>query len=232
MNTPLKPHILVVDDETDVCEVIQLNLTREGFSVTTAEDGQSALERLKEAAFDAAILDVMMPGMDGLDLCRAIRQDRNLRRLPILLLTARDSEVDQIVGLEVGADDFISKSASPRLITTRLKAVLRRAAKAVEVREIVKFGTLTIDRSRQEVNDPDGPVSLTSREYALLLLLAENPNRVFTRGDLLAIIWGDDVVVTERTVDVHIKNLRQKIGENGDLIETVRSVGYRVRRMA
>jgi len=232
MNAPLKPHILVVDDETDVCEVIQLNLTREGFSVTTAEDGQSALERLKEAAFDAAILDVMMPGMDGLDLCRAIRQDRNLRRLPILLLTARDSEVDQIVGLEVGADDFISKSASPRLITTRLKAVLRRAAKAVEEREIIKFGTLTIDRSRQEVNDPDGPVSLTSREYALLLLLAENPNRVFTRGDLLAIIWGDDVVVTERTVDVHIKNLRQKIGENGDLIETVRSVGYRVRRMA
>lgn len=225
-----KPHILVVDDEADVREVIQLNLGREGFMVTTAGDGQSALDWLRKESFDAAILDVMMPGMDGLALCRAIRQDPQLRPMPILLLTARDSEMDQIIGLEVGADDFISKSASPRLISTRLKAVLRRKEPLAERSDRLTFGTLTIDRSRQEVKDTTGALPLTTLEYALLLLLAENPNRVFTRGDLLSRVWGDEVVVTERTVDVHIKNLRQKIGENDDLIETVRGVGYRVRR--
>lgn len=225
-----KPHILVVDDEADVREVIQLNLGREGFMVTTAGDGQSALDWLRKESFDAAILDVMMPGMDGLALCRAIRQDPQLRPMPILLLTARDSEMDQIIGLEVGADDFISKSASPRLISTRLKAVLRRKEPPAESSDRLTFGTLTIDRSRQEVKDTTGALPLTTLEYALLLLLAENPNRVFTRGDLLSRVWGDEVVVTERTVDVHIKNLRQKIGENDDLIETVRGVGYRVRR--
>ena len=225
-----KPHILVVDDETDVREVIQLNLGREGYWVTTAADGQSALDLLREEPFDAAILDVMMPGMDGLALCRAIREDPQLRSLPILLLTARDSEMDHIIGLEVGADDFISKSASPRLISTRLKAVLRRKGPIEEGIGRLTFGTLIIDRSRQELQDAEGPLPLTTMEYALLLVLAENPNRVFTRGDLLARVWGDEVVVTERTVDVHIKNLRQKIGDNGDLIETVRGVGYRVRR--
>lgn len=230
MTMTQKPHILVVDDETDVREVIQLNLGREGYWVTTAADGQSALDLLREEPFDAAILDVMMPGMDGLALCRAIREDPQLRSLPILLLTARDSEMDHIIGLEVGADDFISKSASPRLISTRLKAVLRRKGPIEEGADRLTFGTLIIDRSRQEVHDVEGPLPLTTMEYALLLVLAENPNRVFTRGDLLARVWGDEVVVTERTVDVHIKNLRQKIGGNGDLIETVRGVGYRVRR--
>ena len=225
-----KAHILVVDDEADVREVIQLNLGREGFSVTTAGDGQSALDLLREKPFDAAILDVMMPGMDGLALCRAIREDPHLRPMPILLLTARDSEMDQIIGLEVGADDFISKSASPRLISTRLKAVLRRKGPIKEGIDRLTFGTLTIDRSRQEVKDSTGALPLTTMEYGLLLLLAETPTRVFTRQDMLARVWGDEVVVTERTVDVHIKNLRQKIGDNGDLIETVRGVGYRVRR--
>jgi len=222
--------ILVVDDEADVREVVQLNLSREGFDVETAPDGQTALEMLRAKSFDAAIVDVMMPGMDGLALCRAIRQDARLRRLPILLLTARDSEMDQIIGLEVGADDFISKAASPRLITTRLKTALRRHTQTAGGGETLSFGTLTLDLDRREVLDPEGPVSLTTREYALLLLLAENPNRVFTRADLLSRVWGDQVVVTERTVDVHVKNLRQKIGENGELIETVRGVGYRVRR--
>ncbi len=228
---PGKTHILVVDDEADVREVIQLNLQREGYLVTTAAGGEEALEMLRSADFDAAILDVMMPGMDGLDLCRAIRQDSRLRNLPILLLTARDSEMDQIIGLEVGADDFISKSASPRLISTRLKTVLRRREQVVEASETLSFGSLTIDRARREVRAPDGPLALTTREYSLLELLARSPDRVFTRGDLLAQVWDSDVVVTERTVDVHIKNLRQKIGENGDLIETVRGVGYRVRRV-
>jgi DNA-binding response OmpR family regulator len=220
-----------VDDEADVREVIQLNLEREGYLVTTAAGGGEALEMLRSTEFDAAILDVMMPGMDGLDLCRAIRQDSRLHHLPVLLLTARDSEMDQIIGLEVGADDFLSKSASPRLISTRLKTVLRRREPVVAAGETLSFGTLTIDCARREVRVPDGPLALTSREYSLLELLARNPDRVFTRGDLLAQVWDSDVVVTERTVDVHIKNLRQKIGENGDLIETVRGVGYRVRRM-
>ncbi len=228
---PGRNHILVVDDEADVREVIQLNLQREGYLVTTAAGGSEALELLGNADFDAAILDVMMPGMDGLDLCRAIRQDSRLRHLPVLLLTARDSEMDQIIGLEVGADDVLSKSASPRLITTRLKTVLRHREPVVAAGETLSFGSLTIDRARREVNSPDGPLALTSREYSLLELLARSPDRVFTRRDLLAQVWDSDVVVTERTVDVHIKNLRQKIGENGDLIETVRGVGYRVRRM-
>lgn len=224
--------ILVVDDEDDVRDVIQLNLNREGYSVTTAPDGKTALKMLGESRYDAAILDVMMPGMDGLDLCRAIREDKSIHNLPVLLLTARDSEMDQIIGLEVGADDFISKSASPRLIATRLKNVLRRQTQSAQVNteDFVTFGSLTIDRLRQEVKGPDGTIALTTREFALLGLLADNSMRVFTRSDLLSKVWGDDVIVTERTVDVHIKNLRQKIGDAGNLIETVRGVGYRVRR--
>ena len=225
----LRKRILVVDDEADVREVVQLNLDREGFKVETAPDGESALELLRQGSFDAAIVDVMMPGMDGLDLCRAIRRESSLHNLPVLILTARDSEMDHIIGLEVGADDFISKSASPRLITTRLKALLRRHEQQLSKAERLTFGTLIIDLARREIQAPEGPISLTTREFALLQLLAENPNRVFSRADLLSMVWGD-VVVTERTVDVHLKNLRQKIGSNSELIETVRGVGYRVRR--
>jgi DNA-binding response OmpR family regulator len=222
--------ILVVDDEADVREVVQLNLGREGFDVVTAPDGESALELLRQSTFEAAIVDVMMPGMDGLELCRAIRREPRLRSLPVLILTARDSEMDHIIGLEVGADDFISKSASPRLITTRLKAMLRRHEQQDTGINRLTFGTLTIDLARREIKGPEGPIALTTREFALLQLLAENPNRVFSRADLLSLVWGD-VVVTERTVDVHLKNLRQKIGANNELIETVRGVGYRVRRI-
>ena len=228
---PVKSHILVVDDEADVREVVQLNLRREGYAVSSAEDGAAALEALRKSHFDAAIIDVMMPGMDGLTLCREIRKDGRLATLPILLLTARDSELDQIIGLEVGADDFVSKSASPRLITTRLKTLLRRSQQEESKGDSLVFGTLVLDRQRREVRSPDGPVPLTSMEYDLLLLLAENPQRVFTREDLLTAIW-NEVIVNDRTVDVHIKNLRQKIGAEGALIETVRGVGYRVRRPA
>jgi DNA-binding response OmpR family regulator len=226
-----KPHILVVDDEADVRDVIRMNLEREGFSVSCAADGPEALDMLSRDTFEAAILDVMMPGMDGLALCRSIREDNALRGLPIMLLTARDSEMDQIIGLEVGADDFLSKSASPRLITTRIKAMLRRTEKIDEQSDSLQFGSLHIDLLRQEIRDKDGPISLTTREFALLQLFAENPSRVFSRQDLLGRIWGDDVIVTERTVDVHLKNLRKKIGAEGNLIETVRGVGYRVRRI-
>lgn len=228
---PVKSHILIVDDEADVREVVQLNLRREGYAVSSAEDGAAALEALRKRHFDAAIIDVMMPGMDGLTLCREIRKDGRLATLPILLLTARDSELDQIIGLEVGADDFVSKSASPRLITTRLKTLLRRSQQEESKGDSLVFGTLVLDRQRREVRSPDGPVPLTSMEYDLLLLLAENPQRVFTREDLLTAIW-NEVIVNDRTVDVHIKNLRQKIGAEGSLIETVRGVGYRVRRPA
>ena len=225
----MKPHILVVDDEADVREVVQLNLGREGYEVTTAADGQEGLEMLKGAPFDAAVIDVMMPGMDGLTLCREIRQDPNLRQLPILLLTARDTETDQIIGLEVGADDFVSKSASPRLIASRLKNLLRRTRQTGDDAASLKFGRLIIDSSRREVRRDGKPVPLTALEYDLLNLLARNRQRVFTREDLLEAVW-DEVVVNDRTVDVHIKNLRQKIRPDGDLIETVRGVGYRVRR--
>ena len=225
----MKPHILVVDDEADVREVVQLNLGREGYEVTTAVDGQEGLEMLKGAPFDAAVIDVMMPGMDGLTLCREIRQDPNLRQLPILLLTARDTETDQIIGLEVGADDFVSKSASPRLIASRLKNLLRRTRQTGDDASSLKFGRLIIDSSRREVRRDGKPVPLTALEYDLLNLLARNRQRVFTREDLLEAVW-DEVVVNDRTVDVHIKNLRQKIRPDGDLIETVRGVGYRVRR--
>jgi two-component system alkaline phosphatase synthesis response regulator PhoP len=225
----LKSRILVVDDEPDVREVIQLNLGKEGFQVTTAPDGESALTLLLEQPHDAAIVDVMMPGMDGLALCRAIRQNPTLRNLPILILTARDSEMDEIIGLEVGADDFVSKSTSPRLMATRLKTLLRRPL-VTETEEKLTFGTLTIDRARRDVRSPQGPLNLTTLEYTLLLLLAEHSDRVFTRNELISGAWGEEVVVTERTVDVHIKNLRRKLGPDGKLIETLRGVGYRVRQ--
>ncbi len=225
----MKPHILVVDDEADVREVVQLNLGREGYDVTTVADGQAGLDLLRSAPFDAAVIDVMMPGMDGLTLCREIRQDPNLKQLPILLLTARDGETDQIIGLEVGADDFVSKSASPRLIASRLKNLLRRIRQTGDDAPSLKFGRLIIDGSRREVRRDGKPIPLTALEYDLLNLLARNRQRVFTREDLLEAVW-DEVVVNDRTVDVHIKNLRQKISPDGDLIETVRGVGYRVRR--
>ena len=226
-----KPNILVVDDEADVRDVIQMNLEREGFSVSSAASGQEALEILSREKFDAVILDVMMPGMDGLALCRTIREDNTLHGLPVMLLTARDSEMDQIIGLEVGADDCLSKSASPRLITTRIKAMLRRTEKIEKQTDSLQFGSLHINLLRQEVSGKEGPINLTIREFALLQLFAEHPSRVFSRQDLLGRIWGDDVIVTERTVDVHLKNLRKKIGADGNLIETVRGVGYRVRRL-
>ncbi len=140
--------------------------------------------------------------------------------------------MDQIIGLEVGADDFLSKSASPRLITTRIKAMLRRTEKLEKQTDSLQFGSLHINLLRQEISGPAGPINLTTREFALLQLFAEQPGRVFSRQDLLGRIWGDDVIVTERTVDVHMKNLRKKIGADGNLIETVRGVGYRVRRSA
>ena len=223
--------VLVVDDIPANVKLLDARLTAEYFDVVGAYSGREALAICARERIDVVLLDVMMPGMDGLTLCREIRKDPRLSTVPVLLLTARDSEMDQIIGLEVGADDFVSKSASPLLIATRLKSLLRRAQQEDTNGDILAFGALLLDRQRREVRNPAGPVPLTSLEYDLLLLLVENPQRVFTREDLLRAIW-NEVVVNDRTIDVHIKNLRQKIGADGALIETVRGVGYRVRRPA
>jgi two-component system alkaline phosphatase synthesis response regulator PhoP len=218
--------ILVVEDDPNIRELLQYNLKKEGYEVKTAEDGQIGLEIIETKWPDLVILDLMLPYRDGLEICRIIRSKKELAHIPIIILTAKGEELDRVLGLEMGADDYVTKPFSTREIIARVKALLRRTRNTpMDEEEILARGKLMINSETYEVLLNGEKVALTYKEFQLLFLLASRPGKVFTRDYLLEQIWGYDYLGDSRTVDVHIRHIRQKLEE--DLIETVRGVGYR-----
>ncbi len=222
--------VLVVDDEKDIVELVSYNLRKEGFSVSSSYDGEGAILKLRNNGYDLIILDIMLPNMDGLEILRVIRGDSRLSRLPVLLLTAKGEEIDRVVGLEMGADDYVTKPFSPRELVARVKALLRRVSKnEEETKGVLRIGDIEIDKERYTVRVRDKDIMLSTTEFKLLLYLAERKGRIFTRESLLDAVWGNDVYVEPRTVDVHIRRLRQQIEVNPskpEYIRTKRGAGY------
>ena len=221
--------ILIIEDDRDIVELVRYNLANEGFEVTSVADGSAALASLRKSTPDLVILDLMLPKMPGLEVCKEIRRDAALNRLPILMLTARGEEADRVIGLEMGADDYVTKPFSPRELAARVKALLRRAEPAGEAERAIEVGRLLIDPSSYRVTRAGKLLTLSTLEFRLIYYLAARPNRVFTRDQLLDAVWGTDRFVTPRSVDVYIRRLREKIEtdpENPVYLKTVRGAGY------
>ncbi|MFZ5944910.1 MAG: response regulator transcription factor [Bacillota bacterium] len=218
--------ILVVEDDPNIRELLQYNLIKEGFEVKTAADGQKGLEEIETKWPDLVILDLMIPYRDGLEICRIMRSKKELTHIPVIILTAKGEEIDRVLGLEMGADDYVTKPFSTREIIARVKALFRRVNVADKLEEeVIHRGELTINIENHEVLLGDKKVDLTHKEFQLLNLLASRPGKVFTRDYLLEQVWGYEYLGDSRTVDVHIRHLRQKLEDS--LIETIRGVGYK-----
>lgn len=217
--------ILLVDDEPDILEFLTYNLKKEGYAVLNAGNGREAVIIAKREKPHLIILDVMMPDMDGIETCREIREQPGLKDTVIAFLTARNEDYSQIAGFDVGADDYINKPIKPRVLVSRIKALLRRGGKAADAQDKVDLGGIKIDRERYVIVKDNTDINLPKKEFELIALLASKPGKVFTREVILDTIWGGDVVVGDRTIDVHIRKLREKLGE--DLIKTVKGIGYK-----
>jgi len=225
-----KEKILVVDDEEDILELVRYNLSREGYRVTGSLTGEEALRKVRSDTFDLIVLDLMLPGMDGLAFTKTLKNDSRLRSIPIIMLTAKGEEADIVTGLELGADDYITKPFSPKVMIARVRAALRRHQEAPQDEmAIVKIHDLEINPGRRSVLAGGELIDLTYTEFQLLFLLAKRPGWVFTRTQIVDLIRGSDYPVTDRSVDVQIVGLRKKLGSYGKYIETVRGVGYRFR---
>ncbi|MGQ9920212.1 MAG: response regulator [Desulfobacca sp.] len=223
-----KEQILVVDDEEDILELVRYNLSKEGYRVTTVLSGEEALKAARSNPPDVILLDLMLPGADGLEVCRLLKQDPKTQHIPVIMLSAKGEEVDIVSGLELGAADYITKPFSPRILLARLRAVLRRqAAAAVSESAPLTIHDLVIHPGRHEVLVKGEPVDLTVTEFRLLHMLARRPGWVFTRSQIVNSVHGDDYPVSDRSVDVQVVGLRKKLGSCGEYIETVRGVGYR-----
>jgi len=220
--------ILVVDDETDVIDMLVVNLRGAGFQVTSVEDGSSALAKARSESPSLIILDLMLPGMSGLEICKVLKGDAATRHIPVIMLTAKGEEVDKIVGLELGADDYVTKPFSPRELILRINRSLRRGKDKSPSQEKLTVGELVLDHARHEVLVKGQPVDLTATEFRLLALLMERRGRVHGRDRLLNDVWGYESVIDTRTVDTHVRRLREKLGPLANYIETVRGVGYRI----
>jgi len=221
--------ILAVDDETDILDLIFYNLSKEGYDVSTASDGGEALSEVRKTRFDLIVLDLMLPGVQGMELCRIIRSDPETESIPIIMLTAKGEEVDKILGLEVGADDYITKPFSPRELIARIRAVLRRTGEKSKAGKVLRVGNLLIDTEKYTVTKKDVRVDLSATEFRLLLYLVERRGKVFSREQLLDAAWKDEAFVEPRTVDVHIRRLRAQIEDdpsNPAYIKTKRGIGY------
>ncbi|HET6515030.1 MAG TPA: response regulator transcription factor [Thermodesulfovibrionales bacterium] len=221
--------ILAVDDEQDIIELLAYNLSIDGFEVTTAADGEEALKKIRAMSFDLVILDLMMPGIHGMDLCRILRNDPKTKNLPIIMLTAKTEEVDRVLGLEMGADDYVTKPFSPRELTARIKAVLRRSTRNVPESRYITIGNLTINTETYSVAKDNVPLNLSPTEFRLLLYLVERRGKIFNREQLLNAVWKDEGYVEPRTVDVHVSRIRMQIEEdpaNPLYIKTRRGHGY------
>ncbi len=224
--------VLIVEDEPDLLHLLQYNLAREGYVVATAESGEEGLRLARADPPELVLLDLMLPGMDGLEVCRSLRSRQATRAVPIVMLTARGEEADIVRGLELGADDYVTKPFSPRVLLARLRAVLRRQGADAEGESdappMIQAGPIRIDLGRHEVLVGGEAVALTATEFRLLAALARRPGRVFTRQQIIEMVHEGMAAVTDRSVDVQVVSLRRKLGEPGRMIETVRGVGYRL----
>jgi phosphate regulon transcriptional regulator PhoB len=227
----VRRRIAIIEDEADIVEMVRYNFRKEGFEVESFTRGREGLEYLRRNPPDLLLLDIMLPDQDGFSICRQLRADERLKELPVVFLTARGEEVDRIVGLEIGADDYVVKPFSPRELVARVKAILRRQARPAEKSELVEIRGLRLDARTQDVSVRGNPVELSALEFKLLHFLASHPRQIFARERLLDEVWGRDCSVTLRTVDVHIRRLREKIEARPDepeYIGTVRGAGYRM----
>jgi len=225
----MKEKILIVEDEKDIIKMLEYNLKKEGFKVIDARDGEDALDLAVREYPDLILLDLMLPGIDGLDVCKTLKKESKTSSIPIIMLTAKSQESDKVVGLELGADDYITKPFSPRELIARIKAVLRRATEKEKLPEVFQSGDLSIDFSKISVSVKDKPVELTAKEFELLKTLLKAKGRVLSRDYLLDSIWGYDhaMEIQTRTVDVHIRTLRKKLKSAAKMILTVKNYGYR-----
>ena len=229
----MKPQILVVDDEISISELIKFNLNKVGYEVTVTDNGNSALELLEQHSYNLIVLDLMLPGVDGLEVCRKLKSNNKTSAIPIIMLTARNEEIDKIIGLELGADDYMTKPFSPRELVARVKAVLRRSLKDNQTEGELTVGLLRINFDNYEIFLGNSKLELTPKEYELLKLFMTNIGKAYSREQLLEKIWGYDYYGDTRTVDVHIRHLRAKLElepKVAEAIETVRGVGYRLRQ--
>jgi DNA-binding response OmpR family regulator len=217
--------ILVVDDERNIVELVRLYLEKEGFNVVSASDGEAALVQYERAEPDLVVLDLMLPKLDGFEVCRELRRRGDV---PILMLTARSEDIDAIVGLELGADDYVTKPFNPRALVARVKAILRRTDATARGGRPIQVGELRIDPRRREASIGDRRLELRAREFDLLAALARDPGVVMTRDALLEDVWGTDFPGETRTVDVHVAEVRKKLGDDGPQVETIRGLGYRL----
>ena len=224
-----KEVILVVDDEEDIRELVELNLSREGYQVLACDSGERALELVRSKKPDLVVLDLMLPGVDGLEVCKRLKADPDTRHILVVMLTAKGEEADIVAGLELGADDYVTKPFSGKVLVARVRRLLRRHVEEIEEGGIVRVEGVTIDPTRREVRIDGKLVTLTLTEYNILQSLARRPGVVFTRYQIVDKIHGDDYLVTDRAVDVQIVALRRKLGRYGKLIETVRGVGYKLK---
>jgi len=221
--------ILVIEDDKDIVELVRYNLEKEGFQVSACADGSTGLAQVRKSPPDLLVLDLMLPKLPGIEICKEIRKDVSLNRLPILILTAKGEEADRVVGLELGADDYVTKPFSPRELVARVKALLRRTEPVSAAEKAIEIGTLRIDPAAYRVTRDGQPVTMSTLEFRLLYFLATRPNRVFTRDQLLDGVWGTDRFVTPRSVDVYVRRLREKIEldpQHPTYMKTIRGAGY------
>ncbi|MDN5353456.1 MAG: hypothetical protein PWQ09_212 [Candidatus Cloacimonadota bacterium] len=224
-----KQKIFIVDDEPDILELVAINLEKAGFLTSKYEEAQPMLDSLPKELPDLIILDLMLPDADGFDVCKQLRANSQYKDIPIIMLTAKSEEMDRVLGLEFGADDYVVKPFSPRELVARVKAILRRGTSTATEQSIIEIGdSLSIDTQKYEVKVQNTTVNLTSTEFKLLYLLAKRPGWVYSRNQILDYLWGNDKIVIDRTIDVHIRNLRDKLGIAGKMIKNVRGVGYKL----
>lgn len=221
--------ILAVEDDEHIARLIKYNVEKEGYICQTVDSGEEGLDIVRRQKVDLLILDIMLPGMTGLEVCKSIKQDKQLSSIPIILLTAKGEEVDKIIGLESGADDYLVKPFSPRELVLRVNAILRRTHGPDVKSDILKYHDIKIDLTKHKVFVKAAEIKLTAMEFKLLLTFVQRKGRLQSRDQLLKDVWDFDMDVTTRTVDTHVKRLRQKLGKSGDMIETVRGYGYRLK---
>lgn len=223
--------ILLADDEKDILEFLQYNLEKEGFAVITANNGEEAISLLNENP-DLAILDIMMPKLNGFEVCAKIRENKKTANLPVIFLTAKSSEQDELRGLELGANDFILKPISPLKLIARVKTNLRKSASVSNDKEILSVGPIVIDREKHKIFLDNEETFFPRKEFELLTYLCENSGKILIRSAILQNVWGSDIYVVDRTIDVHIRKIREKLGAHSEMIETIKGVGYRMKNVS